>query len=46
MLALVLMILALVLFVMSALNVPSTKIDLTAAGLACVAAAWLAVRFG
>jgi hypothetical protein len=43
MVGLILLVAAFVLFVLAALNVPSAKISLGWAGLACVAAYWLFV---
>ncbi len=40
----VLLVFAFVLFVLAALNVPSTRVSLGWAGLACVAAYWIFVR--
>ncbi len=41
MIGLILLVAAFVLFVLAALNVPSAKVSLGWAGLACVAAYWL-----
>lgn len=38
---LVLLVLALVLFILAAMNVPSTRVNLGWAGMACVAVYWL-----
>jgi hypothetical protein len=45
MVGLILLVAALVLFVIAAVGVPSPRVNLLAAGLACIAGAMLASRF-
>lgn len=46
MLNLILLVAALILFILAAINVPSTRINLTAAGLACLTLAYIVSTFG
>ncbi len=41
----ILLVAALILFILAAVNVPSPKVNLVAAGLACLTAAWMLIKF-